>query len=168
MIRNLVVAGAIALALLPPAVTLGAPTAAVRGGPIAPPPPRSAQTRYAGQDSLKVPFHVDLRPKLGEPGMLSTTSPYRLHGWQWAPQYVGNQPLWYQNGCFANNLFGVPSTLTSDGSVGPGVTLGSLADERSRHLISSTPSDEPNQPLSGGAVLTLQATSCGSANIINL
>ena len=109
-----------------------------------------------------------VRPKLGEPGMLSTTSPYRLHGWQWAPQYVGNQPLWYQSGCFANNLFGAPSTLSSDGSVGPGVTLGSLTDERSKHLISSTPSYDPNLPLSGGALVTLQPTSCGSANIINL
>jgi hypothetical protein len=167
MMRSLVVAGAIALALLP-AVTLGAPTAFVRGGPIAPPPPRSAVGRTAGQDSFKVPFHVDLRPKLAEPGMQSTLSPYRLHGWQWAPQYVGNQPLWYQSGCFANNLFGVPSTLSSDASVGPGVTLGSLADERSRHLISSTPSYDPNLPLSGNALVTLQPTSCGSANIINL
>lgn len=168
MIRSLVVAGAIALALLPPAVTLGAPTAVIRGGPIAPPPPRSAVGRSAGQDSFKVPFHVDLRPKLSEPDMQSTLSPYRSHVWQWAPQYVGNQPLWYQNGCFANNLFGAPSTFSSDGSVGPGVTLGSLADERSRHLISSTPSSEPNLPLSGNAVVTLQPTSCGSANIINL
>jgi hypothetical protein len=58
--------------------------------------------------------------------------------------------------------------LSSDGSVGPGVTLGSLVDDRSRHLISSSPSDEPNLPLSGNAVVTLQPTSCGSANIINL
>ncbi|MGA8796588.1 MAG: hypothetical protein WB526_05915 [Candidatus Cybelea sp.] len=168
MKRSLVVAGALALALLPPAVTLGAPTAVVRSGPIAPPPTRSAQTRYAGQDSFKVPFHVDLRPKWGEPTMQSTLSPYRSHEWQWAPQYVGNQPLWYQNGCFANSLFGTPSTLSSDGSVGPGVTLGSLVDDRSRHLISSSPSGEPNLPLSGNAVVTLQPTSCGSANIINL
>jgi hypothetical protein len=167
MMRSLLVASAIALALLSPAVTLGAPTAVVRGGPIAP-PPRSAQSRYAGQDSFKVPFHVDLRPKWAEPEMQSTLSPYRLHGWQWAPQYVGNQPLWYQNGCFANNLFGGPSTFSNDGSVGPGVTLGSLADDRSRHLISSTPSSEPNLPLSGNAVVTLQPTSCGLANIINL
>jgi hypothetical protein len=167
MMRALVMAGAIALALLAPAVTLGAPTAVVRSGPVAP-PPRSAVGRYAGQDSFKVPFHVDLRPKWAEPDMQSTLSPYRLHGWQSAPQYVGNQPLWYQNGCFANNLFGAPSTLSSDGSVGPGVTLGSLVDDRSRHLISSTPSNEPNLPLSGNAVLTLQPTSCGSANIFNL
>jgi hypothetical protein len=168
MMRSLVVAGAIALALLPPVVTLGAPTAFVRGGPIAPPPPRSAVGRSAGQDSFKVPFHVDLRPRFGEPNMQSTLSPYRSHGWQWAPQYIGNQPLWYQNGCFANNLFGAPSTLSSDASVGPGVTLGSLADDRSKHVISSMPSSEPSLPLSGGAVVTLQPTSCGSANIINL
>lgn len=168
MMRSLVVAGAIALALLPPAVALGAPTAAVRGGPIAPPPPRSAVGRPASQDSFKVPFHVDLRPSFGEPEMHSTLSPYPLHRLQWAPQYVGNQPLWYQSGCFANNLFGAPSTLSSDASVGPGVTLGSLADDRSKHLISSTPSSEPNLALSGGAVVTLQPTSCGSANIINL
>lgn len=158
---------AIVLALLPPAVTLAAPTGVVRGGPVAP-PPRSAAGHVASQDSFRVPFHVDLRPKLAEPGMQSTLSPYRSHGWQWAPQYVGNQPAWYQNGCFANNLFGVPSTLSSDGSVGPGVTLGSLADDRSKHLIPSTPSNEPNLQLSSNAVVTLQPTSCGSANIFNL
>lgn len=162
--------GAIALALLPPVVTLGAPTAVVRGGPVAqqPQPPRSAAGRFASQDSFKVPFHVDLRPKLAEPDMQSTLSPYRSHRWQWTPQYVGNQPLWYRSGCFANNIFGVPSTLSSDASVGPGVTLGSLVDDRSRHLISSTPSSDSNLPLSGSAVVTLQPTSCGSANIINL
>jgi hypothetical protein len=167
MKRSLIVAGAIALAALAPAVTLGAPTAVVRSGPIAPPPPRAAAGRAAGQD-FKVPFHVDLRPKLGEPELQSTLSPYRSHGWQWAPQYVGNQPLWYQSGCFAKSLFGVPSTLSSDALTGPGVTLGSLADDRSKHLISSTPSSDPNLPLGGSAVVTLQPTSCGSANIINL
>jgi hypothetical protein len=165
MIRSLVAVGAIALALLP-AVTLGAPTTVVRSGPIAP-PPRAAVVRSAGQDSFKVPFHVDLRPKFAQPDMQSTLSPYRLHQLQWSPQYVV-QPARYQNGCFANNLFGAPSTLSSDGSVGPGVTLGSLADDRSKHLISSTPSNDSNPPVSGNAVVTLQPTSCGSANIINL
>jgi hypothetical protein len=166
--RSLIVASAIALAVLPPAVMLAVPTGAVRGRSIAPPPPRSTVGRFASEDSFKVPFHVDLRPKFGEPEMQSTLSPYRSHRWQWTPQYVGNQPRWYQNGCFANNLFGIPSTLSSDASVGPGVTLGSLADDRSRHLISSTPSNDSNLPLSGNAVVTLQPTSCGSANIINL
>jgi hypothetical protein len=167
MIRSLVVASAIALALLPPAVTLGAPTAVVRGGPIAPPPPRSAGGHFASQDSFRVPFHADLRPKLAEPDMQSTLAPYRFRAWQWAPQYVGIQPLWYQNGCFANNLFGAPSTLTSDASAPPGVKLGSLVDDRSKHLLSSTPSYNPNLPLSGNAGVTLQATSCGSASLIN-
>jgi hypothetical protein len=167
MNRSLVVASAIALALLPPAVTLGAPTAVVRGGPVAP-PPHSAVGRSAGQDSFRMPFHVDLHPQLREPNMQSTLSPYRSHGWQWSPQYIGNQPAWYQNGCFANNLYGVPPTLTNDASAPIGVTLGSLVDDRSKHIISSTPSYDPNLPLSGVAVVTLQPTSCGSANIIDL
>jgi hypothetical protein len=165
MMRSLVVASAIALTFLPPAIAVGAPTAAVRGGPIVqPPPPRSLQARSASQE-FKVPFHVDLHPRTAEPDM-QTFLPYRWHALQYSPQYLWNQPAWNQNGCFANNLFGAPSTLQGDGLV-PGTTIGSLVDGRSKSLLSSTPSYNPNLPPGGEGVVTLQPTSCGSANVIN-
>jgi len=166
MQRSLVVASAIALAFLPPAVALGAPTGAVRGGPIVqPPPPRVVESRSAGQD-FKVPLHVDFRPKWTESDMEPRFLPYRWHGLQYSPQYLWNQPAWNQNGCFASNLFGTPSTLPGDGSV-PGMTIGSLVDGHSKNLLSSTHSYDPNLPPGGEAVVTLQPTSCGSANVIN-
>ncbi len=167
MVRSLIVTGAVALALLSPAVTLGAPTAVVRSGAVAqPPPPRLAAGRSAGQDSFKLPIHFDARPKPAEPDMESRFLPYRWHGLQPSPQYVWNQPAWNQEGCFANNLFGTPSTLPGDGSV-PGMTIGSLVDGHSKNLLSSTPSYDPNLPPGGEGLVTLQATSCGSARSIN-
>lgn len=166
--RSLVVASALALALMQPAVTLGAPTAVVRGGPIVqPPPPRSAQGHFAGQDSFKLPIHIDARPRPAESDTEARFLPYRWHGLQSSPQYVWNQPAWNQGDCFANNLFGTPSTLQNDGSLPGSITIGSLVDGRSKNLLSSTPSYDPNLPPSGEAVVTLQPTSCGSARSIN-
>jgi hypothetical protein len=164
MMRSLVAASAIALALLPPAIAVSAPTAAVRGGPVVRPPPRSMQVRSAGED-FKLPFHVDVHPRTAEPDM-QTFLPYRWHALQYSPQYLWNQPAWNQNGCFANNLFGAPSTLPGDGLV-PGNTIGSLVDGHSKNLLSSTPSYDPHLPPGGEGAVTLQATSCGSANVIN-
>jgi hypothetical protein len=167
MMRSLLVAGAIVLALLPPAVTLGAPTAVGRGAAIAqPPPPRAAAARSADRD-FKVPFHLDMRPKPAESEMQAMVLPYRWHAWQYSPQYLWNQSAWDQNGCFANNLFGVPSTLPSDGSVPGTVTIGSLVDDKSKSLLSSTPSYAQSLPSTDGAVVSLQPTSCGSARSIN-
>ncbi|MGC9991240.1 MAG: hypothetical protein ABSD52_02420 [Candidatus Cybelea sp.] len=166
MLRSLILASAIGLALLP-AVTLGAPAAVVRGGPVVqPPPPRSAQARSAGQDSFKLPFHADLRPRPAEPDMQAFL-PYRWHALQYSPQYLWNQPAWNQSGCFANNLFGAPSPLPGDGSLPGSITIGSLVDGRSKNLLSSTPSYDANLPPGGEGVVTLQATSCGSARSIN-
>ncbi len=158
-------ASALALAFLLPAIAVGAPTAVVRSGPVVqPPPPRSVQGRSAGQD-FKLPFHVDFRPRTAEPDM-QTFLPYRWHALQYSPQYLWNQPAWNQNGCFANNLFGAPSTLPGDGLV-PGNTIGSLVDGHSKNLLSATPSYDPRLPPGGEGVVTLQTTSCGSANVIN-
>jgi hypothetical protein len=176
--RTLVVAGAIALALLPPAVTLGAPTQGFRV-PLLPqlPPPRAAAGHSAGQDSFKVPFHIDAHPKPAETDIESTFLPYGWHGWPLGPRYVWIQPSWYQNGCFANNIFGTPPTLQSDTSVPTSVTIGSLVDDRSKRLFSSTPSYSPNSPSSSDAVAMsspislqyeFQPTQCGSSRLINL
>jgi hypothetical protein len=163
--RSLLVAGAIVLAGLPPAVTLGAPTAVGRGAAIAqPPPPRAAAARSADRD-FQVPFHLDMRPKPAE--LQAMVLPYRWHAWQYSPQYLWNQSAWDQNGCFANNLFGVPSTLPSDGSVPGTVTIGSLVDDKSKSLLSSTPSYAQSLPSTDGAVVSLQPTSCGSARSIS-
>ncbi|HLY01467.1 MAG TPA: hypothetical protein VKR56_03115 [Candidatus Cybelea sp.] len=166
MNRRLVGAGAIALVLLQPAAALAAPTAVVRGGPMAPPPPRISASRSAGQD-FKVPFHVDARPKPVESETQPMLLPYRWHAWQYSPQYLWNQSAWGQNGCFADNLFGVPSTLPSGTSLPANITIGSLVDDRSKQILSSTPSYDQSLPLTGGAVATLQPTSCGSASLIN-
>jgi hypothetical protein len=174
--RTLVVAGAIALALLPPAVTLGAPTQGFRVAPLPRlPPPRAAAGHPAGQDSFKLPFHIDARPKPAETDVESTFLPYRWHGWQPGPRYVWIQPTWYQNGCFADNLFGTPSTLQSGTSVPASVTIGSLVDDRSKHLFSATPSYNPNSRPGSDALTSspvglqyqVQPTRCGSSTLIN-
>jgi hypothetical protein len=177
MMRTLAVAGAVALALLPPAVTLGAPTQGSRVAPLPQlPPPRGAVLHSAGQDSFKVPFHIDARPKAAQTGIESTFLPYRWHGWPVGHQNVWIAPTWYQNGCFANNIFGTPSMFQSDNAVPPRFTIGSLVDDRSKHLISSTPSYNPNS-MSGSDAVTMssplnlqyqfQPTQCGSSSIVN-
>lgn len=176
MIRTLVVTSAIALALLPPVVALGAPTPVFRGTPVSHlPPPRAAQGR-SGSDSFKVPFHVDARPRTAEPDMQTTLFPYRPHALQSSSRYLWNQPAWYENGCFVNNLSGVPSTAPNGTSIPAGFTFGSLVDDHSKHLFSSTPSYNPNSPSSGSAAVTsspagpqyqVQPTPCGSASLFS-
>lgn len=173
MIRALVVAGAIALALLPPAVTLGAPVPVFRGAPIPHPLPRAAEGRSAGQDTFKVPIEINVRQKSVEPDFESTFAQYRWHGWQWSPRYFWYQPAWYQNGCFANNLFGTPTNPAGDSSWPANVTIGSLVDNRSMSLFSSTPSYNPSNPntanlqSNGTLSATLQPTLCGSSSSFN-
>ncbi|MFY9718568.1 MAG: hypothetical protein WAK16_02885 [Candidatus Cybelea sp.] len=176
MIRTLVLASAIALALLPPVVALGAPTPVLRGTPVSHlPPPRAAEGR-SGSDSFRVPFHVDARPKPAERDMETTLLPYRLHPLQPSSRYLWNQPAWYENGCFVNNLSGVPSTAPNGASIPAGLTFGSLVDDHSKHLFSSTPSYNPNSPSISGAAVTsspvgsqyqVQPTPCGSASLFN-
>jgi hypothetical protein len=176
MIRMLVVTGGIALALLPPVVALGAPTPVFRGTPVSHLPPRAAEGR-SSPDSFKVPFHVDARPKPTERDMETTLFPYRWHALQSSSQYLWNQPAWYENGCFINNLSGVPSTAPGGASIPAGLTLGSLVDDHSKHLFSLSPSYNPNSPSSSSAAVTsnpvgsqyqVQATPCGSASLFNL
>ena len=173
IMRTLVLAAAIALTLLAPAVTLGAPTRGFHGAPPQQaPPPRGGAGHSIGQDSFKVPFHVDARPKPVRTEVEPLFLPYRLHAWQQGPRYVG--PTWFQNGCFANNTFGTPSTLQSDSSVPTSVTIGSLVDDRSKHLFSSKPSYNPNSASSDAITMTnptglqyqFQPTECGSSSLI--
>ncbi len=176
--RTWVVAGAIVLALLAPAETLGAPTRGIRVAPVPQlPPSRAAFGRSAGQDSFRVPFHVDARPKPIESNTEPAFRPYRWNAWPLAPHYVLSQPAWYQNGCFANNIFGAPSTFQSGASLPTGVTLGSLVDGHSKNLISPTPSYNPTSPSNGegatgsnplGLQYHVQATTCGSSTLIDL
>jgi hypothetical protein len=173
MMRVLIFAGTIALAMLPPATTLSAPTPVVRAASGAQlPPPRAAEVRRDGQDSFKLPIHFDARPKPLEPNP-SYTWYQSAQRYQPASLY---QPAQYQNGCFANNLSGVPSTAQSDTAALQTVTLGSLADDRSKALFSSTPSYKPDLSLNSNAPATssglgfqyqVQQTPCGQANVFN-
>ncbi len=176
MIRTFALAGTIALALLPPVVALGAPTPAFHSAPVSHLPPRAAEGRY-GQDSFKVPFEVDTRSKGGRLDVEPLFVPYRWHALQSSSRYLWNQPAWYQDGCFVNSLSGAASTVPSDASVLPGVTIGSLVDDRSKHLFSFSPSYNPNSPPGSSAAVAsspagpqyqVQPTQCGSASLFTL
>jgi hypothetical protein len=165
MMRVLVVAGAIALALLPPTVTLGAPVPGSRAVSLPNAPPHVAAGRRAAPDAFTLPIH------------LNAWGPLEPTQGQWYRPAGLYQPVWYQNGCFANNLFGVPAPEQSDAMALQNVTLGSLVDDRSRQLFSSTSSHSPDLPSSGGdatalGVAGLQAvvapTACGSSRTIDL
>jgi hypothetical protein len=173
MLRTLIVAGAIALAFLPPALAFAVPTGAVRGvSASALPPPRVVEPRRGTEDSFKVPMHIDVRPGASQPNWESQY-PYRWHPLQANPAYL-YQPAWLQNGCYTNNTLGVPPVATSGQASLQGETLGSLVDDRSKNLFSSTPSHNPSSPLSGDALasnatglqLTVQPTACGSNRLL--
>ena len=176
--RALVVVGAVALTLLPPAVTFGAPPPGFRAATLPQAPPRAAASHSASRDSFKLPFHLDAGPKPAEDEINPTFLPFdRWGAWPVAPRYVWLQPTWLQNGCFSNNAFGTPSTLQSAAYMPAGTTIGSLVDDRSKDLISSTPSYNPISPSSANAATMsnpvglqyqLQPTLCGSSSLFNL
>jgi hypothetical protein len=176
MMRTLVVAGAIALAFLPPALTFAAPTGAVRGVSAPAPPPRVLEARHGTEDSFKVPMHIDVWRGESQPNWESQ-NPYHWHSLQANPGYLWYQPAWLQDGCFANGPLGVPPVATSGNASLQGETLGSLVDDRSKNLFSSTPSHNPSLPLSGDALaasnatglqFSVQPTACGSNRILGL
>ena len=177
MTRTLIVAGAIALALLPPALTFAAPTGAVRGVSASGlPPPRVSEMRRETEGSFKVPMHIDVRPGASQPNWESQY-PYRWHSLQANPGYLWNQPAWLQGGCYANGPLGLLPVGTSAPASLQGETIGSLVDDRSKNLFSSTPSHNPSSPLSGDALaasnatgpqFTVAPTACGSNRVLGL
>jgi hypothetical protein len=177
MMRTLVATAALALAILPPVFAFGAP---VQGYRVAPAQqqqvPRAAMSRSASQDAFKVPMELNVLPKPAARESDATVLPYRFQGSQVAGEPVWIQPSWYQNGCFAQNVFGTAPAFQNDGSSLASTTLGSLADDRSKHLISTTPSYNPSSPSGSsglatsnqtGLSLQVQPTQCGSSRLIN-
>ncbi|MGB8626266.1 MAG: hypothetical protein WCD03_08885 [Candidatus Cybelea sp.] len=141
MMRSLAVAGAIALALLPPVVALAAPPQAVvpvYHGSVPHPQAHYEAGRATERGVYRAP-EINLHPRSLEPNA-GTLYP-SWHGIsEPSRSYVLYQPPpWLQAGCLANNIF--PSPASRDAYAPPqNVTIGSLVDGQSKDLFSATPS----------------------------
>lgn len=133
IMTRLLIAGTAALAIVTPATVLGAPSPRTA----APSAYRATASRSAsaragefsvGGDNFRVPLELDMRPR-------------PLPGTVQHPSGVWYQPAWYAPTCL--NGLGTPSAasmLPGASSSPADFTIGSLADERSKNLFSSTPS----------------------------
>jgi hypothetical protein len=142
--RSLLVAGVVAAALGAPSIALAAPAgglAVVRAAPASnQAPARSAGTQRSAQDPFKVPFDVEVRP-----AQLPESAQYRLDPYDSQPREFETAPgyVLYQPACLGNGYWSPSGGLTSPGggsSPPSDFTVGSLVDQRSENLFSSTPS----------------------------
>jgi hypothetical protein len=173
VVRSLVVAGTVAVLLVPPAVTLGAPS-----GPVYVPPHATASARSggraAGQSHFRVPFDVDVRPR-----PLAETQ-QELHGRPvQQPTYLWYQPAWYQPSCSLGG-FDAPSraALAPNEEAPADFTIGSLIDRQSQSLFSPTQHSYTAGLASNGDAIaatnpvglsfSTQSTPCGPSNFVNL
>ncbi len=131
----------LAAVLAAPALALGAPPggqAVVRATPVSrESPTRGAAAERSTQDQFKVPFDVDLRPAQLPEAAQYRLDPYQPRAWE-APGYVLYQPA-----CPSGGLLGPSVGLTAPAGVASppqDFTIGSLVDQRSENLFSSTPS----------------------------
>ncbi|HEX3368349.1 MAG TPA: hypothetical protein VHS56_02145 [Candidatus Cybelea sp.] len=159
MMRSLAVAGAVALAILTPTVTIAAPTAVVpvyRGAA-----PRTQARSEAGRATERSVYRapeINLHPRSLEPNA-GTAYP----GWHGISEqgrnYVLYQPPpWLQAGCLANNL--APSAAPANAYAPPAnTTIGSLVDNQSKDLFSATPSHRAS--LASSAVTTAATNASG-------
>jgi len=157
--RSLAVAGAIALALLPPTVALAAPpsqaVAPVYRGSVPHPQGHSEAGRATERSVYRAP-EINLHPRSLEPnaGTLypswhGTSEPSR--------NYVLYQPPWLQAGCLANSF--LPSPASRDAYAPPAnVTIGSLVDNQSKDLFSATPSHRAGLASSADAAATAKTS----------
>jgi hypothetical protein len=149
--RSLALAGALALAILTPAVTVAAPPTAVvpvyRGA--APHPQARSEEGRATERSVYRTPEINLHPRSLEtnggtlyPSWRGTSEPSR--------SYVLYQPpQWLQPGCLANNF--APSATPASAYAHPAnTTIGSLVDNQSKDLFSATPSHRANLASSAG------------------
>jgi hypothetical protein len=176
MTRFLAFATVLAVALMQPVVTLGAPPGGAVfapvyvGGPVYRPEPvrPATEARASTQDDFKIPIDLKVRPKpLPEtvhPGLEAPSEldaqpavyPSRWREWGSAPGYLGPVPLWYQPGCYANGGSWAPaaSVAMPIGAPAPATnfSIGSLAGDRPQGLFSSPDSYSTDVgSLSGGA-----------------
>jgi hypothetical protein len=138
--RTLLVA-TLATATLAPALALGAPPAqpaVVRTAPAARQSSGGAAQQRYGQDQFKVPFEVNVHPTQLPESAQYRLDPYQPREWEAVPGYAVGQPA-----CLNNGLVGPSASLGAPigGTSQPAdFTVGSLVDERSENLFSSTPS----------------------------
>jgi hypothetical protein len=136
--RFTIFAGATALMVVLPAVTLGAPTggAVYRPAPVIARPALPQRTAEQTRSNFTVPFHIDAAPKAApETLRLPTPQWYTRHAWTWQPTYLLANP------CFANGANWAPLQNFAAAQSMPEFTIGSLAGNPSHSVLSKTASD---------------------------
>jgi hypothetical protein len=140
VIRPLLVTGLIA-AILPPGIALGAPPAqpaVVRPAQAARQTSEGGATVRSAQDQFKVPFDVDVHPTQLPESAQYRLDPYQPREWATIPAYVLYQPA-----CLNGAAWGPSASSTAPAGAASqpaDFTIGSLVDQRSENLFSSTPS----------------------------